>query len=48
MKPKEIDDNMLQMFGEMEPTVPNKKRIKESEAKINPVTGEKIPRFEAR
>jgi hypothetical protein len=26
MNPKEIDDNMIQMFGEMEPTVPNKKR----------------------
>jgi hypothetical protein len=48
MSPKEIDNNMMEMLGEMEPTVPNKKRQKETEAKINPVTGEKISRFEAR
>ena len=48
MSPKEIDNNMMEMLGEMEPTVPNKKRQKETEAKINPVTGEKLSRFEAR
>lgn len=39
---------MMEMLGEMEPTVPNTRRQKQTESKINPVTGERIPRYEAR
>lgn len=39
---------MMEMLGEMEPTVPNTRRKNQTESKINPVTGERIPRHEVR
>ena len=45
---EEIDNNMFQMMGEMEPSIPNTKLIKKRDAIIDPLTGERIPKEVAR
>ena len=48
MSLKEIDDNMTAMLGELEPNVPNVRKKNARDAVISPITGERIPKAEAR
>lgn len=42
MNPKEVDDSLLGMVQEMEPTLPTRKPKKNKKVSVHPVTGEAV------